>query len=59
MVEFHRQHIDIRERVGHFMSPSMLDSQLAALEAPTHALKLDIVDPPEKLIARIRQELHV
>ncbi len=49
----------LRERVGHFMSPVMLDSQLAALESPAHALTLDIEDPPEKLVVRIRRELQV
>lgn len=49
----------LRERVGHFMSPAMLDSQLAALEPPSQALTLDIAESPEKLIDRIRQELHV
>jgi gluconokinase len=46
-------------RTGHFMPPTMLDSQLAALEPPTNALRLDVAQPPEQLVARIRQEFHI
>lgn len=49
----------IAGRKGHFMSPSMLDSQLAALEPPANALTLDVVKTPPELVARIRQEFRV
>ena len=49
----------IRGRVGHFMSPAMLDSQLAALEPPRDALDLDIAHSPPELVSRIRQALSV
>jgi gluconokinase len=49
----------ISKRVGHFMSPALLDSQLAALELPVHALTLDVASSPKELVARIRQELRV
>ena len=49
----------IAGRKGHFMSPSMLDSQLASLEPPANALTLDVVQTPAELVARIRQEFHV
>jgi gluconokinase len=44
-------------RRGHFMKPEMLRSQLAALEPPRDALVLDVADPPETLVAKIRAEL--
>ena len=49
----------IAGRTGHYMKPGMLDSQLAALEAPADALMLDIRHPPETLVAEIRKELGV
>ena len=45
----------ISSRQGHFMKPAMLDSQLAALEEPADALAIDIAQPPEKIIAALRQ----
>jgi gluconokinase len=44
----------LRERPGHFMKPAMLPSQLAALEPPAAALKLDITESPDALVAKIR-----
>ena len=49
----------ISGRVGHFMPPALLDSQLAALESPTDALTLDVVHPPEALVAQIRRAFVV
>ena len=43
----------IRNRSGHFMPPSLLDSQLATLEEPgpdETSIILDIADTPEQLI---------
>lgn len=43
-------------RTGHFMPPSLLDSQLAALESPTadeRPLVVDIGTPPDELAATI------
>jgi carbohydrate kinase (thermoresistant glucokinase family) len=47
-------------RQGHFMPPSLLDSQLADLEEPdpTNALVCDIAEPPEKLVAHLRSALE-
>lgn len=45
--------VRIRERPGHFMPASLLDSQLAALEPPTadeNPLVLDVSLPPELLV---------
>ncbi len=49
----------ISGRQNHFMKPAMLDSQLAALEAPTDALTLNIAPPAAELISRIRTELKL
>ena len=49
----------IGDRVGHFMPPAMLDSQLAALEPSSDALALDIVETPAELVARIRNAFGV
>ena len=40
----------LKGRTGHFMPPSLLDSQLATLEVPTDALTLDIGHPLETLV---------
>lgn len=46
-------------RENHFMKPAMLDSQLAALEEPTHALTVDITPAPAAIVAQIRQTLFL
>jgi gluconokinase len=46
-------------RTDHFMKPEMLASQLAALEPPADALAVDIAEPPDTLVARIRRALSV
>ena len=46
-------------RENHFMKPAMLDSQLAALEEPTHALTVDITPAPTVIAAQIRQALSL
>ena len=48
-------------RSGHFMPPSLIDSQLEALEPPaTHerAWTLDASDPPESIVAEVLQRLQ-
>lgn len=49
----------IGQRSGHFMKPEMLASQLAALEEPSHALRVDIAQTPEEIVGKIRQTLGV
>jgi gluconokinase len=46
-------------RTGHFMPPSLLDSQLAALEAPEDALTVEVTPGPAEVIATIRAGLGV
>lgn len=45
------------QRQGHYMPPSLLDSQLATLEPPGDALVVDATPPPEQLVATIRAGL--
>jgi gluconokinase len=47
------------QRAGHYMKPGMLDSQLAALEPPANALRLDVRQTPGELVAEIRRKLKV
>lgn len=45
----------IAERKGHFMPPTLLDSQLATLEIPgtdERAITLDIAETPEAIVVR-------
>ena len=44
-------------RRGHYMNPTLLDSQFAILERPSDALRLDIAESPDALVRRIRKEL--
>lgn len=46
----------LTERPGHFAGPSLLVSQLAALEEPEDALTVDAASPPEPIIGGIRYE---
>lgn len=43
----------MEERDDHFMPTTLLESQLQTLEAPENALRLDIAEPVDVLVARI------
>jgi gluconokinase len=47
----------LRSRRGHFMTEPMLDSQLAALEAPENALVVEVDRSPAEIVAEIRAGL--
>ena len=47
----------LAQRRRHFMKPAMLDSQLATLEVPTHAIVVDAALPPPEQVAQIRAAL--
>ena len=49
----------ISSRLGHFMKPAMLDSQLATLEEPAQALVVDIAQSPGQILAAIRRGLSL
>ncbi len=43
----------LRQRVGHYMPPSLLASQFATLEEPKNALTVDISLPPDQIVSEI------
>jgi gluconokinase len=45
----------LENRAGHWAGPSLLESQLATLEEPRHALVLDVIASPEALASEIRR----
>jgi len=49
----------LEKRTDHFMNPSLLESQFAALETPKNALTLDASVPPAVLVQQLRQELSI
>jgi gluconokinase len=44
----------LKSRKGHFMPPSLVESQFDALEVPKHVLLLDGTHTPEALVREIR-----
>ena len=46
-------------RQGHYMNPKLLDSQVAILERPQDALRLDVARTPAELVQSIRTWLEV
>ena len=47
----------MRARRGHFMTEQMLESQLAALEAPADAMVIEVDRSPTEIAAEIRARL--
>ena len=47
----------MQARAGHFMPPTLLDSQLATLEPPADSLAVDIRAEPADLVEEICQQL--
>ncbi len=47
----------LRTRSGHFMPPSLLDSQLRALERPRDALVVDASQPVPAIVEQIERAL--
>lgn len=47
------------QRADHFMPPDLLASQFETLEEPSGALTVDIAQPPEAIVAQIRQSLNL
>lgn len=46
-------------RHGHFMPPSLLETQIATLEVPADALEVDVSPPPEVVVKSIREGLGI
>ena len=49
----------VSHRPGHFMSPALLDSQLATLEDPKGALHVSVEGSPEAAVQQIMTALHL
>lgn len=43
----------LRTRTGHFLPPTLLDSQLAILEPPTDGVIVEVALPPADIVAKI------
>jgi gluconokinase len=48
----------LQNRTGHYMPPSLLESQFATLEPPQDALRVDATLPVEKIIETILRSLR-
>jgi gluconokinase len=52
----------MRQRVGHYMQPGLLDSQFRTLEKPqadeTDVIRLPITEPVQDMVAQAIQALH-
>ncbi len=46
-------------RTGHFMNPALLHSQFEVLEPPADAVRVEVSDPPDAIVAQIRRALRV
>ena len=49
----------LKNRSGHFMPPTLLDSQFAILETPTDALIFSCEKPPEEIVTELIQVLGI
>jgi gluconokinase len=49
----------LQNRPGHFMNPALLDSQLATLEMPSNAIRVDADRPPDAIVNDILKQLGV
>ncbi len=48
----------LQHRTSHFMKADMLASQFDAMEEPSHAIVVDISQPPDAIVQQIVAELH-
>ncbi len=48
----------LNKRTGHYMPPTLLQSQFDALEIPADAIEIDIRQTPEDIIAQIIKAIH-
>jgi gluconokinase len=46
-------------RTGHFMNPALLHSQFEILQPPDEAIRVDVSETPEEIVAEIRRALHI
>lgn len=48
----------LEHRAGHFMSPQLLDSQLATLEEPKNALRIQAQGSPDEIASKILAQIR-
>ncbi len=49
----------LKERKGHYMNPSLLDSQFATLQEPERAIAVDVAASPDGIVRHLREELGI
>jgi gluconokinase len=49
----------LARRIGHFMNPSLMQSQFDALEEPAAALEVDASAPPAEIVKTVRARLKI
>jgi gluconokinase len=49
----------LRQRAHHFMKADLLKSQFQILEEPQDAITVDLSDPPEVIVQKIRKALNI
>jgi gluconokinase len=49
----------LKARKGHYMNPSLLDSQFATLQEPERAITVDVAASPEGIVRHLREELGI
>jgi gluconokinase len=49
----------LKNRVGHFMNPNLIESQFDTLEEPKGTLQVDAHSPPDAIVQLIRSKLSV
>jgi gluconokinase len=49
----------LEARTGHFMNPALLPSQLAILEPPADAIRVEVSGTPREIASEIRRKLGV
>lgn len=49
----------LQQRHGHFMGEKLLKSQFDALEEPSGAITVDVAEPPEVIVQKIRVSLGI
>ena len=49
----------LQDRLNHYMSEQLLESQFNALEAPLDALVVEVVQPPQTIVQTIRTALKI
>ena len=49
----------LRQRAHHFMKADLLKSQFEILEEPQDAITVDLSDPPEVIVQKIRKALNI